>query len=96
MSGATEPYERQLWEELNALLADAVPEGASQEDAERMMVLAVMGHDSEIHDLYERVRRLARTGAGYLRERMEEDNPVSALRQRLRLSLELERQAAKY
>lgn len=88
MTGATEPYEQQLWEELNALLADAIPEGATREDAERMILLAVMGHDTEIHDLYQQVRMLARTQSGYLRERMAEDNPVSAVRQRLRFPVE--------
>jgi hypothetical protein len=88
MKGVTEAYERQLWEELNGLLAEAIPEGVSREDAQRVVLLAVMGHDREIQDLYERVRRLARTEAGYLRERMQEDNPVAAVRQRLRFSLE--------
>jgi hypothetical protein len=93
VKGLTEAYERRLWEELNSLLAEAIPEGASPQDAERVVLLAVMGHDAEIRDLYEQVRRLARTEAGYLRERMEEDNPVSAVRQRLRLPLESGKQA---
>lgn len=93
MTGVTETYERRLWEKLNGLLADVVPEDASPEGAERMKVLAVMGHDAEIGDLYEQVRRLARSRAGYLRERMEEDNPVSALRQRLRFPAETGKQA---
>lgn len=93
MTGVTEIYERRLWEELNGLLAGVVPEGAGSKDAERMKVLAVMGHDVEIQDLYERIRRLARCRAGYLRERMEEDNPVSAVRQRLRFPIETGKQA---
>ena len=83
-AGLTEEYERQLWEELNLLLADVVPEGASEQDAERMFLLAVTGHDAEIADLYWQVRQLARDGGeGYLRERLEEDNPISAVGQRL-------------
>jgi hypothetical protein len=89
----TEAYERRLWDELNSLLADTVPEGASEEEAEHVMLLAVLGLGGqgtpEIRDLYEKVKRLARTERGYLRERMEEDNPVSAVRQRLRVSMEL-------
>ncbi len=85
MTGITETYEKELWEELNALLADTVPQGAGPEAAQRSMVLAAMGQDSEIQDLYEQVRMVARIEAGYLRERMEEDNPVSTIRQRLRL-----------
>lgn len=68
-TAATEPYEQRLWDELNSLLADAVPEGASESQAEDAILLAVMGHDSEIHALYEQVKRLARDRAGYLRER---------------------------
>jgi hypothetical protein len=79
----TDAYERRLWDELNLLLADAAPKGACREDAERSFLLAVTGHDAEIADLYWRVQRLARTEQGYLRERMEEDNPVSAIRRRL-------------
>jgi hypothetical protein len=93
VKGVTEACERQLWKELNALLVEAIPEGANREDAERVVLLAVMGHDAEIRGLYEQVRRLARTEAGYLRERMEEDNPVAAVRQRLRFSLESGQQA---
>ena len=80
---ATEVHERQLWEELNSLLADAVPDGASEAQAEDAILLAVMGHDAEIHELYEQVKRLARDEAGYLRERLEEDNPISRVRRRL-------------
>jgi hypothetical protein len=93
MTGVTEAYERQLWEELNALLTEAIPQGVSPEEADRVVLLAVMGHDREIQDLYERVKRLARTEAGFLRERMEEDNPVAAVRQRLRFPLQSGQQA---
>lgn len=80
----TEDYERQLWEELNSLLADVVPEGATRDDREQAIVLALMGHDREIHDLHEQVWKLAKErGSGYLRERLKEDNPVSEARRRL-------------
>ena len=83
MRAVTDGYERQLWEELNSLLADAVPEDASEDDAERAIMLAMMGHDTEIHDLHQTVRRLARERSGYLRGKLEEDNPVSRARRRL-------------
>lgn len=83
MRANTEGYERQLWEELNSLLADAVPEDAREEEAERAIMLAIMGHDSEIHILHQTIRKLARARSGYLRERLEEDNPVSRARRRL-------------
>lgn len=80
----TEDYERQLWEELNALLAEAVPQDATEVEAERSIMLAIMGHDTEIHELHETVRRLARDRpAGYLRGKLDEDNPVSRARRRL-------------
>lgn len=82
-SAVTEAYEQRLWEELNLLLADAVPEGADEEGALRSLLLAVTGHDTEIADLYWRVRRLARTERGFLRDRLEEDNPVSAIGRQL-------------
>ncbi len=79
-----EDDERQLWKELNSLLADVVPEGASQDDRERAITLALMGCDREIHDLHEQVWRLAREGGpGYLRRKLKEDNPVSQARRRL-------------
>ena len=93
MTDVTETEERQLWEELNRLLTEAVPPGSSPEEAERSQVLAAMGHDREVHDLYEQVRKLARTRAGYLRDRLDEENPVSTIRQRLRLSVEAGQQA---
>jgi hypothetical protein len=84
-SVVTEDHERQLWEELNSLLADAVPDGAGEVDAEDLdaILFAVMGRNSELHALYERVRRLARDNAGYLRERLEEDNPIARVRRRV-------------
>lgn len=83
MRSITEGYERQLWEELNSLLADAVPDGASGDDAERAVMLAIMGHDSEIHALHQTIRQIARARSGYLSERLDEDNPVSRARRRL-------------
>ncbi len=79
----TEPYEKRLWDELNSLLADAVPEGASEEEAENAILLALMGHDPEIYKLYEQVKRLVRAKAGYLHDRLEEDNPIARARRRL-------------
>ena len=95
MTGVTESYERQLWEELNVLLVEAIPDEASREEAQRTVLLAIigMGYGTEIHDLYKRVRKLARRNRGYLRARMEEDNPVSAARRRLRLPMEAGKQA---
>jgi hypothetical protein len=81
--GGSEDYERQLWDELNSLLADVVPPEATEAEAEDAIFVAVMGADSEIADLYKQVRMIAWIGAGYLRERMDDDNPVSAVRQRL-------------
>lgn len=84
MKIVTEDDERQLWKELNSLLAGVVPEGTAQEDRERATTLALMGHDREIHDLHEQVWRLAkRGGAGYLRRKLKEDNPVTQARRRL-------------
>jgi hypothetical protein len=82
-SGVTEEYERQLWRELNTLLADVVPQDATGDDAERSIMLALMGHDTEVHGLHEQVRRLARERDGYLRGKLEEDNPVTRARRRL-------------
>jgi hypothetical protein len=79
----TEDYERQLWDELNAVLLEVVPEGATQAEADDSILLALMGHDEEAHELYEHVKRLARDKAGYLRERLEDDNPVARARRRL-------------
>ena len=84
MSTVAEEYERRLWKELDQLRAETVPEGASGEDAARALMLALIGHDPEIADLFQRVRRLARTERGYLRERMQEDNPVADLERQLR------------
>lgn len=78
-----EEHEQRLWEELNSLLADAVPDGASEAQAEDCILLAIMGHDTEIGDLYAQVKRLARDAPGYLRDKLEEDNPVTRVRRRL-------------
>jgi hypothetical protein len=79
-----EDDERQLWEELHKLLADAVHDEGTDDARERSMMLALMGHDPEIHDLHEKIRRLARERpAGYLRAKLDEDNPVTAARRRL-------------
>lgn len=85
MTGVTEDYERQLWEELNSLLADAVPENVSEDEAERAIMLALMGNRSypHVYDLHQTVLRLAQERSGYLREKLEEDNPVSRARRRL-------------
>jgi hypothetical protein len=64
-SVVAEEYERRLRDELNSLLVDAVPDGASEAQAEDAILLAVMGHDAEIHALYEQMRKLARDKAGY-------------------------------
>jgi len=79
----TEGYERQLWEELNSLLVDAVPDDANEDDAERAIMLAIMGHDSEIHTLHRTIQNLARSRSGYLRDRPEDDNPITRARRRL-------------
>ena len=82
--GVTEAYEVRLWEELNLLLAEAVPDAASEAEAEDAITAAVAGADSEIAGLYRRVVTLSRAdSSGYIRQRMEEDNRVSAVRQRL-------------
>ncbi|HET7588677.1 MAG TPA: hypothetical protein VFK14_00615 [Solirubrobacterales bacterium] len=85
MSGraVTEGYERRLWEELNLLLADAVPPDATPAEAEDAVVRALTVPLTETSDLYGRIKRLAYTERGYLRERMDEDNPVTAARRRM-------------
>lgn len=84
MKGFTEGYEERLWEELNSLLIQVVPQGANAENAERAIMLALIGHDAEIADLYQRIRRLARTERGFLYERMQEDNPVAIIERQVR------------
>lgn len=80
----TEDHERKQWERLISLLADLVPEGASQDERERAIMLALMGHDPEVHELHEQVLRLAKKGgAGYLRGKLKEDNPVTQASRRL-------------
>lgn len=80
----TEEHERQLWEELDSRVADVVPEGTDQDNRERAIMLALMGHDREIHDLHSKVWGLAKEGgAGYLRRKLKEANPVTKARRRL-------------
>lgn len=79
----TEGYERRLWEELNLLLADAVPPDATPPEAEDAVVRALTVPLTDATDLYEQIKRLACTERGYLRERMGEDNPVTAARRRM-------------
>lgn len=85
MSGraVTEDYEQRLWEELNLLLADEIPDDVTQAEAEDAVVKALRIPLTDTYELYERIKRLARTECGYLRERMEEDNPITAARRRL-------------
>lgn len=79
----TEAYEQRMWEELNALLAETAPADGGPEAAERAYFLAISGHDAEIADLYWKVRRLSGIERGYLRNRLDEDNPVAAISRRL-------------
>lgn len=79
----TEAYEHRLWEELLSLLAKAVPESASEAEAEDIVLLALNGQNREIYELYRTVRKLAGERAGYLAERLEEDNPVTQAHKRL-------------
>lgn len=83
MKAITERLERQLWQELTSLLADAVPDDATEDDAERAIMLAIMKHDSEIHTLHRTIHNLARSRSGYLRDRLEDDNPITRARRRL-------------
>lgn len=85
MSGRalTEAYEERLWEELNLLLADEVPADATTGEAEDAIVQALRVPLTDTNDLYERIRRLAWTERGYLRGRMEEDNPITAAPRRM-------------
>jgi hypothetical protein len=84
LQGVTEDYERQLWEELNKLLADAIPAEASGDDAVDAMVALVNGADAEIAELYAQVRSIVwEQGEGYLWERLREDNPIAAVKRRL-------------
>lgn len=84
MNTVTDGYEQQLWEELNILLAEVVPDCATKDQAERAIMLAVLGHDPAVADLHDTIVRLAREGEqGYLRAKLDEDNPVSRARRRL-------------
>lgn len=84
-SVATEEDERQLWEELNSLLACVVPDVTGEVEAEDLdpVLFVVMGNNAEIHALYGRVRKLAREKSGYLRERLDEDNPIARVGRRV-------------
>jgi hypothetical protein len=79
----TEAYEERLWEELNLHLADAVPDDATEAEAQDAVVRALTVPLTDTYDLYERIKTLARTERGYLRERMEEDNPITAATRRM-------------
>jgi hypothetical protein len=84
LQGVTEEYERQLWEELNKLLADAIPAEASGDDAVDAMVALVIGADTEIAELYAQVRTIAwEQGEGYLWEKLRDDNPIATVKRRL-------------
>lgn len=83
MRAVTVEYEQRLWDELNTLLAEAVPEDATEDEAQDVILLAIRGHDTEIYELYERVKRLAKSEGGYLRDRMKEDNPITRAQKRL-------------
>jgi len=79
----SEGYEQRLWDELNLLLAGAVPVDATPAEADDAVARALTVPLTEISDLYERIKRLALTERGYLRERMEEDNSVTGARRRI-------------
>lgn len=84
VGSATESYEKRIWEELLTLLAEAVPEGANEAQAEAAITTAVAGADAEIADMYRRIVNLSRAdSSGYIRRRMHEDNAITAVRQRL-------------
>jgi hypothetical protein len=88
LQGVTEDYEQQLWEELNKLLADAIPAETSGDDAVNAMVALVNGADTEIAELYAQVRTIAwEQCEGYLWERLREDNPIAAVKRRLSIHL---------
>ena len=76
-SVVTEDHEQRLWAELNSRLVGAVPDGVTKAQAEDAILFSIMGYDAEIHDLNGQVKRLARGAPGYLREKLEEDNPVA-------------------
>lgn len=83
MKLTTDSHEHRLWDELNSLLTDTMPDGASEKEAEDFIVFAVMGRDAEIAALYKRVREVARRKDGYLRRSMAEDNRVARAQRRL-------------
>lgn len=83
MKAVTGGYEERLWEELNLHLADAVPADATQAEAEDAVTRALTVPLTDTYELYERVTRLVRTERGFLRERMEEDNPITTATRRM-------------
>lgn len=83
MKEITEKYERQLWEQLDSLLADVVADGARKEEVERAIMSAILAQDSEIRSLHRQIQNLARSQSGYLRERLKEDSPLTRARRRL-------------
>ncbi len=84
ITAATDEYERGLWEELLSLVSDVVPDGATDDEKDRAIMVALLGHVPEVHQLHETARRLARDQpAGYIRAKMDEDNPISRARIRL-------------
>jgi hypothetical protein len=77
LGGVTPEYERRLWDDLNELLADLVPEDATPEEGQRVVDLAIRGHCTEVSGLYLRIRETANDlGSGYLWDRLHDDNPV--------------------
>jgi hypothetical protein len=79
--GVTEEYERHLWDELNALLAD-VAEG-SEGDPEDAILFAMLGGNSEVRKVYLRLRKLARERPGHLRDQLEGGNPIATAQRRM-------------
>jgi hypothetical protein len=45
-------------------------------------MLAIMGPNSEIHTPHQTIHNLARNRSGYLRERLEDDSPLTRARRR--------------
>ena len=71
---AIREHERELLEELQRLLHEAVPPGATVHQAEFAMVAAVMGGDPQITELFDRVGALAHNGRGLLHEFLNDPN----------------------
>lgn len=71
LQGVTEEYERQLWDELNKLLADEIPAEISGDEAIDATVALVNGASTENPRLYDQIRLMAwEEGEGYLHERL--------------------------